>query len=129
MAKYGSDDLGITIGGTEMKNYIDTINDFAIEALLQEGTAFGDSWVEQLYTGIKKGSDLTLEGFYDDAATTGPDAKFIPIGTTVAVVITWGGSKTTSFSAIIKTYGRKPSRGELHRYSVTLSPTAAITEA
>ena len=75
MAKYGSDDLGIKIGGTEMKNYIDTINDFAIEALLQEGTAFGDSWVEQLYTGIKKGSDLTLEGFYDDAATTGPASR------------------------------------------------------
>lgn len=129
MAKYGSDDLSITAGGTEMKNYIDTINGFEIEALTQEGTAFGDAWVEHLYTGIQEAKPLTLEGFYDDTATTGPDAKFNTLGTSVAFVITWGGSKTSSFTAIIKNYVRSPVRKELTRFSVTLLPTAAVTEA
>lgn len=128
MANYGSDDLSITVGGTELKNYIDSINDFSVEALLQEGTAFGDSWVEHLYTGIKQGNALTLEGFYDDAAS-GPDAKFNTLGTTVAIVITWGSTKTSSFSAVVQTYVRKPVRKELTRFTVTLMPTGAVTEA
>lgn len=129
MAKYGSDDLGITFGGTELKNYIDTINDWSVEALLQEGHAFGDAWVEQLYTGIKRGQPLTVEGFYDDTGATGPDVILNVPGNTLAVVITWGGSKTSSFSAIVQAYTRQPVRGELTRFSCTLLPTGAVTEA
>lgn len=129
MAKYGSDDLGITIGGTEMKNYIDTINGLDIEALIQESHAFGDSWVEHLYSGVKRGGPLTLSGFYDDTGTTGPDAKFNTVGTEVAVVITWGGSKTSTFTGLVTAYRRLPVRGESTRFEVTLNPTGAITEA
>ena len=128
MAKYGSDDFGITVDANEMKNFIDTLSGIDIEALLQEGHAFGDAWVEQLASGISQGTPLEVAGFYDDVAL-GPDAIFNAIGTTVAVIITWGGSKTTTFSAVIQTFRRLPTRGETTRYSCTLLPTGAITEA
>lgn len=129
MAKYGSNSILITVGGTEMKPYVDTINEVSVEALLQESTAFGDTWAAHLYTGIRQMAPLTLEGYYDDTATTGPDAKFNTLGTTVAVVITYGGTKTSSFSAIVQKYTRKSVRKELTRYVVTLQPTGAVTEA
>ncbi len=129
MAKYGSDELGITAGGQEMKTHVDTIGGMDVEALLQEGHTFGDAWVEQLYSGIKRGTPLELAGFYDDTVTTGPDAVFNTVGTTIAMVITWGGTKTSTFSAVVSVYRRLPTRGETHRYSVTLIPTGAVTEA
>ena len=129
MAKYGSDDLEITFGGTSLKNYIDTINGFNIEAMLQEGHAFGDTWVEQLATGIKRADPLTVEGFYDDTVTTGPDAILNTLGTTIAIIITYGASKTSTFSAIVTSYNRTPVRGEITRFSATLTPTGAVTEA
>ncbi len=134
MTKYGSPDLSITIGDSseqaqDLSQYIDTINEFRITALLQEGHAFGDEWVKQLFTGAKRGEPLTVEGFYDDTESTGPDAVLNSIGDTREVVITWGGSKTTTFDAVITDYSRKPVRGELTRFSCTLTPTGVVEEA
>lgn len=134
MAKYGSNSLVIEVdnsAGTlvNLSNYIDTINDVNVEALLQESTAFGDSWVENLFTGIKKMDPVTIEGFYDDTATTGPDAILNSLGDTRTLKITWGGSKTTTVETIITKYPRKAVRGELTRFSCELTPTGAVTEA
>jgi len=133
MTKYGSPDLTITVedataSSQDLTQYIDTINELNIEALLQEGHAFGDDWVKQLFTGVKRGNDLTVEGFYDDTASTGPDAVLNSIGDTREVVITWGGTKTSTFDAVIKNYVRKPVRGELTRFSCTLAITGEVSE-
>ena len=133
MTKYGSPHLKITVTDSEeqekdLTQYIDTINELNIEALLQEGHAFGDEWVKQLFTGVKRGNDLTVEGFYDDDAT-GPDAILNAIGDTRKVVITWGSTKTSTFDAVIKNYVRKPVRGELTRFSCTLAITGEVVEA
>ena len=129
MAKYGSNSMAVSIGGTDMSQHIDTLNGFEVEALIQESHTFGDSWVERLYTNIRNAMPFTLVGFYDDTVTTGPDAKFNTLGTTVAVVLTWGGTKTSTFNAIVTKYKRTPTRGELHRYEVELTPSGAVTEA
>lgn len=131
MAKYGQADLIVSVGGTDMSAYFDSINGADIEAILQQSDTFGDSWVEQLYVGIKRMEPLTLEGFYDDTATTGPDVKFggAALGTSVEVILTWGGSKTTTVTCVISRYARTPARGELTRYSVTLTPSGAAVEA
>jgi hypothetical protein len=131
VAKYGQADFAISVGGTDMSQHVDTLNSADIEAMIQQSDTFGDSWVEQLYAGVRRMEPVVAEGFYDDTATTGPDAKFgdSALGTTVAVVLTWGGSKTSSFNAIISRYSRTPGRGELSRYSATLTPTGAVTEA
>lgn len=134
MAKYGSKDLKIEVDNSsgspvDLSNYIDTINEFNVEVAIVEGTAFGDGWVEQISTGLKKGNPVTIEGFYDDTATTGPDVILNSLGDTRTLKITWGSTKTTSVEAIITSYSRKPVRGELTRFSCTLTPTGTVTEA
>ena len=135
MAKYGPDDLSISVddsGGSAqvMDAYIDEQSDAVIEAILEESHTFGDSWVEHLFSGLKRMSEITFSGFYDDTGSTGPDAIFVGIGAvTRTVTITWGGSKTTSFEAIIKTYTRTANRNGSTRFSATLVPTGTVTEA
>jgi hypothetical protein len=45
------------------------------------------------------------------------------------VVITYGGSKTSSFAAFIQKYDRIPKLGALTEFSVTLQPSGTVTEA
>lgn len=132
MSKYSSVDFGIEITNStgvskDLSSYIDTVNELNIEALLQEGHAFGDAWVKQLFTGVKQGQDVTVEGFYDDV-TDGPHEILQGIGDTRTVIVKWGGGKKSTFDVVIKNYVRKPVRGELTRFSCTLTPTGEITE-
>jgi hypothetical protein len=134
VAKYGSPSVVVSFGGTAITQHVQEINGVDIESLMEESHSFGDTWFESLATGMKKGSDVVLSGLYDDTATTGPDALFVttaagPSTAGTALVITYGGSKTTTYSVFIVKYSRMLSRGKLHRYSVTLRPTGAITEA
>lgn len=133
MPKYSSVDFKIEISDEtgqliDLSSYIDTVNELNIEALLQEGHAFGDAWVKQLFTGVKQGQAVTAEGFYDDAAG-GPNEVLNALGDTRNVVLTWGGANKSTFSVIITNYSRKPVRGELTKFSSTLTPTGEITEA
>ena len=103
MAKYGPDDLSISIdddGGTPvvMDAFIDEQTDAIIESIIEESHTFGDSWVEHLFTGIQRMSEISFGGFYDDVAG-GPDAIFVGLAAvTRTVTITWGGSKTTNLN-------------------------------
>lgn len=135
MAKYGSDVIVVEFdnaGGTlvNMSQHVLEINGIDVEAVTEESHSFGDAWLEELATGLKKVAPLTLKGIYDDTATTGPDAMFNAIGntTTRTIKITLGGTKTVSVETIIKNYRRVPSRGELTKYEVVLRPTGAVTE-
>jgi hypothetical protein len=135
MAKYGSDDVTVNVdnsGGTPvaLTNYIDTISGIDVEAITQETHAFGDAWVENSYVGVKKGNAITMEGFYDDTASTGPDVVFgaAALGDTRTVTVLYGASKSTSFECVVQKYVRTPTRGELTRFSVTLLPTGTSTE-
>ena len=129
MAKYSSKDLELTVGATSMKAHILDDVTLGIEVGTEEATAFGDEWEQHVSTGVKRGDPVTVGGYYDDTATTGPDAKLNTLGTTIAVVITWGGSKTSTFNAIVKRYERLAKVGEMTRYVSTLQPTGEITEA
>ena len=133
MGKHGSDAIKIEVdnsGGDpiDLSDYIDTINEFDIEALIQESTAFGDSWMEHLSTGIKQANPVTLEGFYDDTSTTGPDAILNAVGDTRELTITWdGASESDTVDALITNYARIPVAGELTRFRAVLTPTGAVT--
>lgn len=134
MANYGPDDIVITVTDSgavtrTMTPYVREINGFKISAIVQESHSFGDTWVEHLYTGIRKGDDVTMRGLYDDTATTGPNVVFIGIGDTRTVVITWGSTKTSTFSAVIVSYERLAKLDELTMYEVVLRPTGSVTEA
>ena len=136
MAKYGPADFAITVdddsGGSPaaVKDHVDIIDGFGIDAIIEQANAFGDSWVEQLYSGLRQANEFTLEGFYDDVASVGSKPMYTNSeGETRSVVLTWGGSNTSSFEAIIKSHRRLPTRDGSTRYSVTLVPTGAVTEA
>ena len=140
MAKYGSNSLTIQVDSTEggslsdISNYITSINGVEVEAVLAESHAFGDSWFEHLATGLRKMNPVVLGGFYDDTASTGPNAIFVgvqdsPADQTRTLQITWGGSKTTTVEVWIQKYSRMATRNELTRFEVTLQPTGAVTEA
>ncbi|KKL83225.1 hypothetical protein LCGC14_1976880 [marine sediment metagenome] len=133
MAKYGSDDLKVEVDNAsdtlvDLSQYVDEIDGVDIEALIQESHAFGDAWVEQLYSGVNRVAPITLAGFYDDTVTVGPNAILNALGATRTLKITWGSTKTTSVECVITNYRRLPVRNESTRFSCTLTPTAAVTE-
>ena len=134
MTKYGSDQLTIEFdnaGGmlVDMTAHVTEINGLSVQAVLEESTPFGASWEESLYSGVKLADDVELTGFYDDTATTGPDAMFNALGATRTLKLTWGGAKTSQVEAIIAQYDRNPAVKESTKYTVTLKPTGAVTEA
>lgn len=131
MAKYGSNALSLTIGGTEIKAYLRENVELEVEGASEDSTAFGDTWFKELTATLKRGLPFTVRGMYDDTAATGPDAKLgvATIGTEVAVVITWGGAKTSTFQALIKKYKRLASIGKLTAFESTLIPTGTVGEA
>jgi hypothetical protein len=132
MAKYGSPDLKIEVdnaGGTlvDLSAYIDDDIKLDIEGLMEELLAYSATWPVQVATGVKKASDINLGGMFDDTATVGPHTILNAVGSTRSVKITWGGSNTSTFEAVIKTYSRKASKGGMTRFEAVLTPTGAVT--
>lgn len=127
MAKYGSPDLTITVDGQDLSKYCLENIDLTVEGLTEEVHGFGKSWVEHASTKIKQGNEFTLSGLYDDVAN-GPDDALNDVGATVAVIINWGGTKTSTLDAIIKSYQRTAIRGELHKFSAVMLPAGEVTE-
>ncbi len=134
MAKYGPTDFALSFGGTAMTAHIDTINGFDVEAVTVDSKTFGDAWREVLPTGDKQASDVEVEGLYDDAAG-GPSLVFLaalpagPATAASAVVMTWGGAKTSSYNAFMVKFTRVASRNQITRYKATIRVTGAVTEA
>lgn len=137
MAKYGSDSLKIEIkdgsGGLgEMQDISADVLEFNgldISAETEESHGFGKSWAEYLATGLYRGADITLKGFYDDTTSTGTDALLSRKGVTTEMVVTWGGTKTSTFDVLIKNYKRLPARGELTKYECTMAISGEVVEA
>ena len=132
MAKYGSPDTVIEFdnsGGTlvDVSNYILEASEIMIEGLFEETTAFGDDWVEQTPVLIKNVQDITLSMFYDDTATTGPDALFNAVNDGPRTLkVTWGSTKTTSVETYIKSYGRQPIVKGLTKARVVLTKAPGV---
>ena len=129
MAKYSSKDLELTVDAQSMKAYIIDDVTLGVEVVTEESTAFGDTWQAHVSTGIFRADPITVGGFYDDTAADGPDARFNTLGTTIAIIITWGGAKTSTFSTIVQRYERIGRVNQMTRYVATLLPTGAVTEA
>lgn len=138
MAHWGWDDFSFQIdkadGGAlqEMKTYILTMGGIDIEAVLEEVTAAGSSWEMSEFVGLKRGSEFTITGIYDETVTTGPDVVFGVTnitGVSRSIVITWGTAKTTTFEGLLRVYRREPAKGAITKFTSTILPTGTITEA
>ncbi len=135
MANYGPADFKITYDSTDITQYVMTINDVSVEQAVEEVHSLGDAWEEYLNVGVGKIGAIELGGLYDDTASTGPDALFkitTPAGPATAgkvLVITWGGSKTTTVTVFKTKYTRKADRNGITKYTATLQPSGQPTEA
>ena|ERR1700733_9203064 len=130
MANYASKDVSVEVNSVNMTAGITDAVATELAALCEDTTPYGVSWPNQTWSGLKEGTDIPLGGLYDSTPTTGTDAVFGGgLGSTVPVIITYGGTKTSSFNAIISKYKRSMSAKKLHRYTATLTITGAVTEA
>lgn len=134
MAKYGSSSVVITLGGQDITQHVQSINGFEVEALTVDSMSLGDSWQEVLPTGTKRASDVVLSGYYDDTATTGVKALMGtvaagPAASSQALVITWGGSNTSTMQVFNVKFTRVATKNEITKYETTLRITGAVTEA
>lgn len=76
MAKYGSGSVyAIFVGGYNLISYL-TGQSHKKSVALEDATSMGESWRNMQSTGVRE-FDLAYEGFYDDAATTGIDARVV----------------------------------------------------
>jgi len=148
MAKYSSPNLSFEIARTDggaltsgFSQYITKFGEINITRPLIESTPFAASIAQYLVSIFKKYEPFTVEGFFDDAATTGPDAV-LNIGKYANVayrqfILTLGGSKTITGDGVAGTggglwivnYKRTFNVGEYHTYSCELQATGTIVEA
>ena len=139
MANYGQPNFKVSVttsSGTtalqDISQYVTEISGFKIEAITEQSDAFGDSWQEHLWTGIRRMDDLTLSGFYNDVAATGPHALFgqtSNIGAEYEMELDFGASDIAHFDILVLSYSRMPVRNELTKYEVVVRPTGALTTA
>ncbi len=140
MANYGQPDVVIQFsrssatvassatGMLPISNYVIEMGPSKVSALTVQSDAFGDSWVENLFAGVKRKEPFTIRGFYDDVAASGPHILFgqtSDIGAERYMEIGYGSSDIVNGRAIIQSYSVMPVRGELHSYEVELLPTGA----
>lgn len=138
MAKYGPSSVAITLddsGGTarNLSQYITSIGGIKINAGMVDSTGFGDSWKESLSTGVRSMDDISIEAWYDDTSNTTDavlgDVANGPADQQKTLVVTYGGSKTTTVEGWIVDYERVLDRDSLHLVRATFRPSGAATEA
>ena|SRR3990167_2482474 len=119
-------------GMLPMQNYITEIDGVKLEAILTESHAFGESWVENLYVGVRKLNPFKIGGFYDDVAASGPHLLFgqaTDVGAERYLEMDFGSSDVLNGRAILKSYSRMPIRDDLTKYEVEWQPTGAWATA
>lgn len=125
---YGIKDVVISLMSTTATAWFDPQGEVEREALLQESTGFGVAWQEWRDTGSRKMAPLVLRGIEDFTSSSGSRPKLAE-GTTGSLVVTYGGSKTTTVTVFVAKYKTVLATQKLHIFEVTLQPTGTVTEA
>lgn len=134
MATYGSNsvkvEIDVSVGGAlqDITASVTNLSGIKLNWGTVESTPFGVAFPEHLATAMKTYSDITIDGFYEDTATTGMHALF-SAGGVRSFKLTYGNSKYTSCEVLIVDYERTPGVGKLTGFKVTLKPTGTVTEA
>jgi hypothetical protein len=131
MAKRGPDEAFLLVGGYDLGQDSHSLN-YSKTATLEETTAFGDTFVENSYVGIVRGT-VTQEGYYDDADNRSSEALAAKSGTSRAMVVALAGNAQGRLCAGISgamqsTFGRGANRNELTKVSATFESNGAIEE-
>jgi hypothetical protein len=137
--KHSSTEITLTIdksdGGAlqDITAYLTKIGDVTVSKGTVTSTPYGVSAAAYLLGVIKDYPAFTLEGFYDDTATDGPDAILnvgrVTHAVTRSFVLTIATGKTLTGEAWITDYKRGTAVGEYTTFSATIQPTGTIAEA
>lgn len=113
--KHGSSEITISYddgpGGTPrtITSYVLTMGGVKLTSVMQPSTAYGDSVMKKLPTGMTEIPPITIHGFWDDTATTGPHVVFLapdtsPQASTRTLAIVFGNSKTWTSEGYLESY-------------------------
>ena len=137
--KHNSTELTFTIdsadGGSlqDITQYLTKIGDVVVSKGSVNVTPFGATASAYLLGVIKDYPSFTLEGYYDDTSSTGPDA-ILDIGKVVhsqtrSFVLTISSGKTITGELWITDYKRGFTVGDYTTFVATVQATGTITEA
>lgn len=129
--KHSSSEITISYddgpGGTlrAITPYITSMSGIKITSNMQKSTAFGDTIEKMLPTGLQIFAQITLTGFFDDTATTGPHVVFLtpdtnPQGATRTLTIVIGNSKTWTGEGFLVSYEVLGKNGALTEFAAVL---------
>ena len=123
-------------GGTlrTITNHVLTMSGIKITSALQLSHAFGDSYEESTPSGMVKLDPITITGFWDTTATTGPHAVFSvpddgPQDSTRTLTITPGDSKTLTVETYLVSFEVTGKNGALSEFSAVIQPTGTFAWA
>lgn len=126
MTKYGSPNVdAVLVGGYNLVTYLTGIGSVRKAAVLEERTVLGDDWRKHGDTTLREYSMGPYEGWYDDTATSGIDARVLAeLGTTAVICelrdTNAAGKQFVGMgSAWVQDYERMITIGESHKISVT----------
>ena len=136
--KYGSASITITYdstaggSGQAITDYVLTMGGVKLTSTTMPSHAFGDSWEEHTPTGLMKMEPMTLEGFWDTTATSGPHVVFQapddgPQDSTRTLVMVFGDSKTMTVETRLTGYEVLGTVGELTKFRAEIQPTGTAT--
>jgi hypothetical protein len=135
MAKLSSSGVTITLDDSAgvariVTAFVLTMGGLKITQETVGNTAYGDTWMQTLATGIRKGEKIALSGLVDTTADTGTFATMIPTdadavpGFTRTLAVLVGGGKTFTAEVILESGSIEPKVG-LATYSAELQPSGA----
>lgn len=138
MAKTGFDVLAFKITSSsatgafhDLSQYITEYSGLEILAELQESHTLGDAWAEQAYANFRRISPITIGGFYDDVAASGPVALLgnaTDLGAERVIKLNFGTTNAyPKCDVLVRRFSRKPNRGQLTGYECELQPIGALT--
>ena len=134
--KYGSASITVTFddgpGGTPraITNHILTLGGIKVTSAMQLSHAFGDSAEESTPSGLTKVDPITLGGFWDTTATTGPHAVLgtpdtDPNDSTRTLTVVFGDSKTFTVECRLVSYAVMGKNAALTEFEAVIQPTGA----
>ena len=133
MAYRGPAEVSVTIAGQNLSGNIVSIGGIKRMANMVESHGFSDDWVERVATGVRTLEPIEIEALYDDATDDTRDTlrslPTSPNDATVALVIDYGNSETTTVNGWITEYEPILDRANIHMIRAMFTPTAGPTDA
>lgn len=136
MAKFGPTTVAIQIddapGGslTDISAYVTSIGGIKVEQITEQTNPFGVAYEAHTPVGVQRVPDITLEGFYDNTASTGPHAVLSTVDdgvsdATRSFSFTPDGGKTFTMESRVVDYEVVAQLGALTRYRSTIRQAGA----